>query len=86
MKFTLVRSVALAALVAGAALVLPATASAETTADTPKDATTHASATWSDAGTGPALGFWIGGGTLALAGGAIAVGATVRRHRHDPQT
>jgi hypothetical protein len=31
------------------------------------------------------LGYWIGGGALALAGGAIAVGATVRRHRHDPQ-
>lgn len=86
MKFTLVRSFVLAALVAGAVLVVPVAASAETTTDTPEDPTSHASATWSDAGTGPALGFWIGGGTLALAGGAIAVGATVRRHRHDPQT
>jgi hypothetical protein len=29
------------------------------------------------------LGLWVGGGALVLAGGAIAVGATVRRHQNN---
>jgi LPXTG-motif cell wall-anchored protein len=32
---------------------------------------------------GSLLGLWVGGGALVLAGGAIAVGATVRRQRND---
>ncbi|MBN9209923.1 MAG: hypothetical protein BGO45_02890 [Microbacterium sp. 71-36] len=81
MKNTLVRSVATAALVAGAALAIPSVAHATTT-DTSDGATTHAAASVSGGGT-PALGIWIGGGALALVGGAIAVGTTVRRHRQD---
>jgi hypothetical protein len=49
------------------------------------DATSHAAASSTGTSGAPVLGYWIGGGALALAGGAIAVGATVRRHRHDPQ-
>ncbi len=81
MTNTLVRSLAAAALVAGAALALPATAGAATSAP-PENADTHASASLIGGTAAPVLGFWIGGGTLALAGGAIAVGTTVRRHRH----
>lgn len=32
---------------------------------------------------GSLLGLWVGGGALVLAGGAIAVGTTVRRHRNN---
>lgn len=32
---------------------------------------------------GSLLGLWVGGGALVLAGGAIAVGTTVRRARHN---
>lgn len=81
----LARSLAIAALVTGAALGLPAIASAATADAVPQDPTSHAAATLADVGTGPALGFWVGGGALALAGGAIAVGTTVRRHRHAPR-
>lgn len=80
MKNTLIRSVAAAALVAGAVLAVPSIAHAADVS--PDDSTTHASASVPGGGA-PALGYWIGGGALALAGGAIAVGATVRRHRHD---
>lgn len=80
----LARCLAIAALVTGAALGLPSVALAATDAAT-EDPTTHASATLGDVGTGPALGFWIGGGALVLAGGAVAVGTTVRRHRHAPR-
>lgn len=81
MKNTLVRSLAAAALAAGTVLALPSIAHAAADGS-PDDTTTHASASVPGGGA-PALGFWIGGGALALAGGAIAVGATVRRHRHD---
>jgi len=81
MTYTLIRSLATAVLVAGAALALPATAGAATS-DPPSIADTHASVGLTGGTAAPVLGFWIGGGTLALAGGAIAVGATVRRHRH----
>lgn len=81
----LARSLTIVALVSGAALGLPAVASAATSDAVPPDPTSHAAATLAGVGTGPALGFWIGGGALALAGGAIAVGTTVRRHRHAPR-
>lgn len=82
MKNLFARSVAAAALAAGLALTLPSVAHAAAF-DPPQDATSHASASSPGTSGGPMLGFWIGGGALALAGGAIAVGATVRRHRHD---
>lgn len=85
MKKTFVRSLATAAILAGAALAAPTAAHAATT-DSPGDSTSHASATLTVSSSAPVLGYWIAGGTLALAGGAVAVGATVRRHRHDLDT
>ncbi len=85
MKNRRARSLATGARLAGAALGLSPVASAATTDAVPDDPTSHASAIFADVGTGPALGFWIGGGALAMAGGAIAVGTTVRRHRHTPR-
>jgi hypothetical protein len=84
MKNTFVRSLAIAAIVAGIGLTVPSVAQAATL-DPPVDATSHAAASSTGTSGAPVLGYWIGGGALALAGGAIAVGATVRRHRHDPQ-
>ncbi|WP_396644897.1 hypothetical protein [Microbacterium sp.] len=84
MKFAVVRSLATAALITSAALAFPAAAIAATSGSPEEGTTTHAAA--DTAGSTPALGYWIGGGTLALAGGAIAVGTTVRRHRHDLDT
>lgn len=81
MKNTFVRSLAAASIVAGCALAIPSVAHAATV-DPPEDASSHASASSTGASGAPMLGYWIGGGSLALAGGAIAVGATVRRHRH----
>ncbi|MGC0368376.1 hypothetical protein [Microbacterium sp. SLBN-111] len=81
MKATIVRSLATAAIVVGAVFAVPVGAVAST-ADSPEDAPAHAAVS-TTGGVAPALGFWIGGGTLALIGGAVAVGATVRRHRHD---
>jgi hypothetical protein len=79
MKATIVRSLAAAALVAGALLTVP-TGALAATVDSPEDAHAAVSTT---GGVAPALGFWIGGGTLALIGGTVVVGTTVRRHRND---
>ena len=81
MNRSLVRSLAAAALATGAILSLPVSANAATP-DSPAEDTTHASASIAS-GTAPMLGYWVGGGTLALVGGAVAVGTTVRRHRRD---
>jgi hypothetical protein len=81
MKATIVRSLAAAALVAGALLTVP-TGALAATVDSPEDAPAHAAVS-TTGGVAPALGFWIGGGTLALIGGTVVVGTTVRRHRND---
>lgn len=81
MKTTIVRSLAATALVAGALFSVP-TGALAATVGSPDDAPVHAAVS-TTGGVAPVLGFWIGGGTLALIGGAVAVGATVRRHRND---
>ncbi|WP_022879040.1 hypothetical protein [Microbacterium sp. B19] len=81
MKATIVRSLATIAIVAGAVFAVPSGAIAST-AESPEDAPAHAAVSTTGGGA-PVLGFWIGGGTLALIGGAVAVGTTVRRHRRD---
>lgn len=81
MKATIVRSLAATALVAGALFAAP-TGALAASVDTPEDAPAHAAVS-ATGGVAPVLGFWIGGGTVALIGGAIAVGTIVRRHRND---
>ena len=81
MKATIVRSLAATALVASALFAVP-TGALAATVDSPEDAPAHAAVS-TTGGVAPVLGFWIGGGTLALIGGAVAVGTTVRRHQND---